>query len=152
MAYRLNTELVTKAWLLSLPGIPAGKVATLLPALDQWAETGFVRVTTGVGGDHHPDLPVRRPVVQLDFFAARLGSKVHPPWGQAFDLAELVVAAQETDSADRCKTVTLPDHDTATVLDVSVMTEPRRGPIPDPASYARVTMDVQIQWTSVHTP
>jgi hypothetical protein len=151
VGYRLNSELVTKAWLLSLPGMPAGKVATSLPAVEDWATTGFVRVTAVVGGDHHPSLPVRRPVVQLDFFAARLGSKVYPPWGQAFDLAELVVAAQEVDSPDRAKDVTLPEHDTATVQDVSLMTEPRRGPIPDPASYARVTMDIQIQWTSVHT-
>lgn len=147
---RPNSELACVTWLLSLPGVSAGKVATVLPPTALWVDTGFVEVVGVVGGTQLPDAPLRRPVVQVDCWAANPNSDTNPPWGVAFQLAEAVVEATQVDSPHRSKVVELP-HGFAPVevRDVSMLTEPRRFRVPDPAGFARVTMDLQFEWTTL---
>lgn len=143
-----NSELAAVAWVQSIPGIPAGKVATSLPPRDAWQATGFVTVDGVVGGTPHPDAPLYRPVVQLSFWAANTGSSITPPWGSAFILSEYVKRATEVDSPHRSVVLTIPHgFEQVLVRDVSVMIENRRHPVPSPESYARVIMDVLLEWT-----
>lgn len=146
---RPSHEQVTVAWVLSLPETPAGTVATLLPVLDKWVATGFCVVTGGIGGTDLLDAPLRRPVMQLDFLASRGQGSSNPPWSEAFQAAEAVVECAEVDSPHRGDVVLNLPHGFAPVeiRDVSVITGPRRAPVPDPAGHARVTMDIQVQWT-----
>lgn len=144
----VNSELVGVAWVKSIPGIPTGKVATTLPPLDAWQSTGFVTLDAIVGGTPHPDAPLYRPVIQFSFWAANSGSSITPPWGSAFILSEYVKRATEVDSPYRSAVLDIPyGFEKALVRDVSVTIENRRHPIPSPESYARVTMDVLLEWT-----
>lgn len=147
-----NNELVAAAWAASIAGIPAGKVATTLPPLAVWVETGFIQVEAVVGGNPHPEFPLYRPVVQFGCWAARPGSATTPPWGVAAILGELLKRACGVDSPDRSKLLVLPHgFEQVIVQDASVISEPRRDRIPSPESYAHVLVDIQIQWT-IHTP
>jgi hypothetical protein len=144
----VNSELVAVAWVKTVPGIPAGKVATTLPPLESWLGTGFVTIDGIVGGTPHPDAPLYRPVVQLGFWAANSGSSITPPWGAAFILSEYVKRATEVDSPNRSAVLTIPHgFEQALVRDVTVLTENRRHPVASPESYAHVIMDVQLEWT-----
>lgn len=144
----VNSELVAVAWAKSIPGIPAGKVATTLPPRNAWQSTGFVTVDAIVGGTPHPDVPLYRPVIQLSFWAARTGSSITPPWAEAFILSEYVKRATEVDSLYRSAVLEIPfGFEQALVRDVTVTIENRRHPIPSAESYARVTMDVLLEWT-----
>jgi hypothetical protein len=144
----VNSELVAVAWAQSVPGIPANRVArTLGREHESWAETGFV-VATIVGGSPWQTTPVSAPVIQFECWACNSESVSTPPWGIAFILAETLKRACEVDSADRSKVLTIPHgFEQALVRDASALTEPRRSPVPSPEGFARVIMDVQIEWT-----
>lgn len=150
----VNSELVAVAWALSLPGMPVGGVATELPELAAWASSGFVTIDTIAGGSPDVDTGVlRRPVVQYSCWAARPESSRRPPWGRAFELAELLVRCCEASSEHYAKVVTIrAPFEQATVRDARAFSEPRRFPSPDPAGHARVTLDVQLTWTRLTTP
>jgi hypothetical protein len=147
----VNSELVAVAWALSVPGVPAGKVSMGLPAAAEW--TTYITVDGIVGGNPHPDAPIRQPVVQYSCWARNPGSDTHPPWGSAFVLAERLVRCTESDSEHRAKVLTIRDpFEQATLRDATAITEPARFPIPDPASYARVRVDIQLIWTRLTSP
>lgn len=148
----VNSELVAVSWVQSLPGVPADSVSMILPKAVEW--TRYVTVDAIVGGSPNASVPeLRGPVVQFSCWARNPGSDTHAPWGSAFALAERIVRSTEPDSAHRSKVLTIrAPFEQATVRDASVISEPGRFPIPDPASYARVRLDVQILWTRLTTP
>lgn len=144
----VNSELVAVAWAQSVTGIPANRVArTLGRDHETWVSTGFV-VATIVGGSPWQTTPVSAPVIQFECWACNSESVSTPPWGLAFILAETLKRACEVDSPDRSKVLTIPHgFEQALVRDASTLTEPRRSPVPSPEGFARVIMDVQIEWT-----
>ena len=150
---RANSELVTVNWLLSLPDTLPDSVASSLPPWEDWKVSGtsrrFTVMAGQVGGSDLNDAPLRRPVMQLDFFASRKDSATRPPWGAAFTMAEDVVACTEVDSPHRGDVVLELPHgfEPVEIRNVDVVFGPRRARIPDPASYACVSLDVEIQWT-----
>ena len=146
MAFLPNNELVAVAWLQSVDGIPAGKVATSLPKDVAAFSDGFLTVAVA-GGSPNPDVPMRRPVMQVDTWVSASGSS-NPRWGRANDLAELVrVAVYDLEGEPR--RVDLPSqYDDARVHAAYLLTEPRRVE-GDPARHARYTFDMQFHWTTV---
>lgn len=145
--YFPTNELVAVAWLSQrVPGLTSGMVSTSLPrdpAL--WADNGFLQVQALPGGSPDVDIPVRRPVFQLDAWASSPGSS-KPPWGLANRLIELVREATESDAATYGREVTLPpDYLGARVQAAYLISEPRRVG-DDPAGYARFTADLAIDW------
>jgi hypothetical protein len=146
---RPNTDLVTLAWLASIPGLSADMCATTLPDPSVWSADGFVVVTGGVGGTML-DVPAKAPVVQIDCYAT-VASSNKPPWGVAHRLAEHIRA--ETFQRDRAvrdleiaagPVTYLP----ARVASVRLVTEPRRM-YGDPADWAHVGFDLQLLWTEI---
>lgn len=145
MALRANTELVAIAWLGTVTGLTSGMVAATLPTDNtSWAASGFVTVRT-VGGTPGLYVPLRSPVVNVDFWAVKPGSR--PPWYQANALAELVDAGARASNAQRA--VTLPTgYPTARVLSAYLLAEPRRA-YGDQGDYARYTADLALHWTDL---
>lgn len=143
-----SSDLVAVAWLrLALPGFG---VATTLPADATPLRTdGFVRVLT-VGGTPETYVPLRRPVVAAECWAApatQASSK--PPWGRSANLAELLVAATYNRAL---MDVTLDlssqgDYSPAHVRTVIALSEPRRIEN-DPANYARFDLDLAFTWAT----
>ncbi len=151
LVLRANAELVVMAYLrqriLAAYGTAVGAVLQG-PASDgtlTWQGVGFVQPSS-IGGSIDAYVPVRRSVVSLDAWAANPGSK-RAPWGQAFAVAETVIAATyDTPTYDTHAVVTLPTgYPNARVLGFRVLTEPGRRPS-DPSDYARVGFDVEISW------
>ena len=144
MAFLPTSELVAVAWLSGVSGIPAGKVATTLPTDVSAFTDGFLTVAVA-GGAPDIDVPMRRPVIQVDCWVSTSGSS-NPRWGRANDLAELVRAAQYTSDPRR---VTLrSQYEDARVWSAYLLTEPRRV-LGDPNRHARFTFDMQFHWTTV---
>jgi hypothetical protein len=137
MALRPNTELVSVSWLRSIPGID--NVGTTLP---KDISEGFVQVTV-VGGTPDKDLPMARPVIQIDTWAGKANSN-KPPWGHANSLAELIRMATFAPDVSRLLTMGVGGYEKARVLSAYPVTEPRR--IPDEGGYARYQFDLQIHW------
>lgn len=110
-----------------------------------WADVGFVQ-PSGVGGSINPNVPLRSSVVSLDVWAVNAGSK-RPPWGEAFAVAETIIAAvYDTEAHDTHAVVTLPTgYPNARVTGFMVNTEPSRRPS-DPSDFARVGFDITIAW------
>jgi len=146
-----NTDLVAVAWLRRNPKFSEKSIGigTVLPNDDAALRAGFV-TTTVVGGSPEIELPIRRPVVSISAWAApALAGSTKTPWPQAFQIAEWVWE-QTHDAAHRNVTLTfsLPGYAQARVFTAVALTEPRRVP-GDEGNYARVDLDVEINWTGV---
>lgn len=92
MALFPTSELVAKAWILGIPEVPSGKVATSLPEDRADFLTGFVQVGA-FGGT--PQLHVKKREVMVDvtcWYPPKEGSN-KPPWNKAAQLAENVFNA-----------------------------------------------------------
>lgn len=145
--YLPTSDLVAVAWLKTVAGLPVGGIATTLPSdAAAWADEGFVQAQT-VTGLADVDVPQwRRPLVQVDLWA-NSGTSNRPPWNKAARLAELVRAGTEGATG---RVVDLgPNYLPARVLSVYLESEPRRIE-DDPAGYARLTLDLHIDWARVH--
>lgn len=152
-----TSDLVAVAWISGVPGLSADMVSTNLPQdKTTWATTGFITVST-IAGAPHVDLPIRRPVVQVDCWAVNPNSP-RPPWGKANALAEKIRDHVESDNrlADnfyRTLTFTnLGDYYPAAIKEAIMRTEPRRGivqgmvPQGDEGYYAHYMLDLEIHW------
>lgn len=149
--YPPNNGLVAQAWLAQrVTGLTAAMVAGRLPAdVTAWADLGFVQVTP-VTGVPDVDVPIRKPLVQVDCWATTVDAagnvSTRQPIGKAWRLAELIRVATEADTARYSSLVVLPaDYDSAIVLSAWLQTEPSEV-ADDPSGYARVTFDLELNW------
>ncbi len=150
---RPDGALVADAWLRLVSGLPASCVGPTLPAARRtptpdWVVNGFAQHTL-VGGAPHPHVPLRRTVIQLDFWAVTLDDRT-PPFGVASGIAERVLAAAyETDTpAVHELELTVPAGYSAPRLRTVVpIAEPRKVP-EDAAGFARFQFDAVFTWTS----
>lgn len=143
-----NSDLVAVAWLQTIRGITADVIAAQLPKRAEWKMNGAI-IATVAGGSPDPDLPIAKPVVQLDFYAVNPASD-RLPWFRASSLAEQVRGAvYDKPSWGRPLAITAGGvvYPPARVIGARIMTEPRRiwG---DGADYARIQMDVRLTWVS----
>lgn len=148
--YYPTNALVVQAWLgQRVAGVVPAQVAGKLPRDPAtWADEGFVVVTI-IGGTPDVDIPVRHPIAQIDAYAVTLDAtgtiSVKPPVGKANRLAELVRVATDAGTY-YSKPVTMPaNYLGAIVLGASVVSEPREI-TDDPSGYARVTLDLALDW------
>lgn len=148
----LNTsELVAQFWIGSIPGLSTQMVATTLPSDDTtWTSTGFITVAV-VGGTPSADLPVKRPVMQVDCWSVKPGSN-RPLWWKANVLAETIrYATLQRTGINRLlipSSAGVP-YPRAVVQTAYLLTEPRRM-YSDAADYARYSMDLAIEWLTVN--
>ena len=145
-----NDELVGIAWIASIPGLVVDGVATQLPADEStWNTSGFITVAV-VGGSPGQELPVRRPVFQVDCWANNPGSdKV--PWWRANALAEQVrLGVYDRQRVHRGVQLTAGGkrYPNAAVLGAVMLTEPSRG-YGDPGDYASYFFDLQMTWVPI---
>lgn len=144
---RPDTALVVDAWLRLVSGLPASCIGATLPSarrdpVPDWVTDGFAQYTV-VGGSPAIDVPLRRPVVQLDFWATTVDQRA-VPWGRASALAERVWAWTHSDIHETVLTV--PDgYDVPVLRTVVPLTEPRKVP-DDPAGFARFQFDAMFTW------
>jgi hypothetical protein len=145
-----TSELVAKFWLGSIPNLSPAMVSSQLPAdASTWAATGFITVAV-VGGTPDIDLPVKNPVLQLDFYAVQLGSQ-KAPWSVSNVLAETVRnATLKRVGQKRVLQIVVGNatYPPAVVQSAYFMTEPRRK-FGDPGNYASYTADMAMTWVTV---
>ena len=145
-----NDELVAIAWIAAIQGLQVDGVATQLPASEaSWNTYGFITVAV-VGGSPGQELPVRRPVFQVDCWANNPGSD-KAPWWRAVALAEQVrLGVYDRQRVHRGVQLTAggKQYPPAAVLGAVIMTEPRRG-YGDPGDYARYFFDLQLTWVPI---
>lgn len=151
-----NAELVCLAYLRTVVSAYDVGVGTTLQGPDpktgelSWGDTGFVQAIT-VGGSPNGTVPIRQPVLSLDFWAAAVG-KSRPPWNQANAIAELCLQAHYAfgPSVDRTHVaVTLPTgYPSAYVQEFTFLGEPERRPA-DEANYAHYGCQVQMSWVAL---
>ena len=143
-----TTDLVSVAWVASIPGLTADGVGNVLPPDDSlWAHAGYVLVPATVGGSPWSTGPVRRPVCQVECWATTPGSS-RPPWGKAAQLAEQIrLATYDRHNFGRPLPISNNGvaYAGARVLGAMMLTEPRRvwG---DVADYAGYVLDLQLDW------
>lgn len=140
------TETVAVAWLKSL-GLTA--VGTTVPEdHTSWYATGFVQVEkTGTRID--PYLKLRSNVITCHIWAARQDRNAqNPPWGQANQIAELIVDGCFDPSKSAGVALTLPASVGAlpvTVLSAWLIQDPTRAPS-DEQFMAHYVLDLQMSW------
>jgi hypothetical protein len=140
-----NSDLVAQAWLTQrVPGLVAGQVAGSLPDVASWLAEGFVTIASIPGTQPNIDVPIRRPIFQIDTWGASGTASAKPHWPKAYRLAELIRLATEAQTYGQ--TVTLPDEYTdARVQAAYLISEPSRV-AGDPSGYAHVTFDLALDW------
>lgn len=145
-----NTDLVAVAWLKRNAKFTAKGVgvATTIPDDLPQLRAGFLHVVR-VGGSPSIDLPVRAPVVQVSAYAAPAEGSSKMPWAQASQLAEWVWE-QTFSAADQNVTLafSVAGYAQARVMTAVALSEPLRVEN-DPSGYARVDIEVLINWTGV---
>lgn len=145
-----SPELVAEAWLKTVLG---DIVATTLPKPGRdgtlsWADTGFVTLVIA-GGSPNIYVPLRDPVIGVSCWAVNPGSQ-KPPWRDASNLAETIVAACQDHPSIPKQALSLPSgYPDVQIKSAYVTGDPRR--IPDDASsYARYDIPgLVIAWTEV---
>lgn len=152
-----NSELVTRAWLLAQPGIPANKVGTTLPQdISTWASTGFIQVIV-TGGSSNYYYGYRCPAITAHCWAIN-PNKQTPPWGMAADLAEAIVHACHRENGLENLSLGVSGAPTVRVTQAWILKEPRRipwgfpsgqGSFIDPGEAAHYTVDFQIAWAEL---
>lgn len=141
-------ELVAKAYAkyaLAAAGLGTVPVATSLPDVAAWAETGAVQID-GIVGTTYRENNLRDMVASYSGWAARLDSD-KPPYGQANELMEVI---RESAFWDWPSAVELSLEPAGVYSDVVIhavhpVTEPRRIPDQD-QSRAHYTMDFRVVW------
>lgn len=146
---RANSELVTEAWIRSIPGWQAGVAAQLPQDTSSWVTNGFVTVQV-VGGTPHPYGGIRRPVMGIDAWAtqsatpSRTASK--PPWNKAAHLAEWILAETlENERLGRLLTLQPATYPKAFLLTAVAITEPRKV-YGEGDGIARFTFNLELAW------
>lgn len=151
-----TTELVAITWLkanAAAVGLDPQKIAATLPRdTDEWSATGFVQLHALPGGQYAAAGTKRMGVVTVDcWWSATSGatSSSKPQWAKANQLIERVIAATEDPTTGYSSLLDLgPNYTPAVVLSVYPMGEPQRVEN-DPASYARYTVDLVVDWARV---
>jgi hypothetical protein len=147
MSFYPNAELVAVAWLRAHAGVDVASVATTVPDSSSWVGNQFVQATV-LSGSPIRDLPVYKPVVSVDAWAFRPGSK-KPPWNQASQILETARTATYTHLTGSTAILAMPTgYMNARLLSVFPLSEPRRVP-GDQSGYAHYSMDLQFDWTPV---
>jgi hypothetical protein len=141
-----NATIVAKAWLATIDGIPADRVANELPARAEWPGPvdGFVTVLPLISNTELY-VPIQHPIVQFDCWGAFGGASKKPDHGVANDFAERIRAAADATTWTDVPEVTLP----ATVAPVwltSVYVVRGVVRVPD-ENFAHYSLDVHIGWT-----
>lgn len=145
-----TTEAVAVAWVKSL-GLTG--VGTTVPEdSSTWHSTGFVQVIK-TGGAPDPYLKFRNNVITCDIWAAREDvNSQNPPWGQAAEIAETIVAGCYDVSKSNVGLI-LPASLNSIPVKVSsvwLITDSTRAPS-DEAHKAHYLLDFQITWVQVPT-
>jgi hypothetical protein len=140
-----NATSVAKAWLATIDGIPADRVANELPARADWPGPidGFVTVLPLIS-NVEMYVPVQHPIVQFDCWGFFGGSSKKPNHGVANDFAERIRAAADATTWVGVPEVTLP----AAVMPVwltSIFIVRGVTRVPD-ENYAHYSLDVHIGW------
>lgn len=143
-----NSDLVAVGWLKTLIDLASVEKGTTLPKVDTALRTtGFLK-TMIVGGSPAMESPIRRPVINVQSWAAPAAGSRKVPWARAAHNAELVWKATQV----RPFPVTVIDlssigtgYAPARIFSVITLSEPRRieG---DGSDFARFDLDVQINW------
>jgi hypothetical protein len=142
-----NSELVAVGWLKGITYL-GSRVATELPRdVTGWSAAGFVTATLA-GGTAPRYTPMRQPVLDVSCWGVAPNSG-RPPWNLAAQLAEAIVAAT-LDHRNVPRRIAMPNanHRPAFVRSAWVVSEPRRVPS-DPGDYARLSMDLALDWVEV---
>lgn len=140
--------LVTVAWLSQRVPEFVGKnmVGPSLPARDEdWVNGGFITASDDRGGISLVDIPVRRPLMRVDVWASTPSSNV-PPLKLAAYYAECIRNATESTAALYDRPVTLPNNYLAARVQAAFVVGELRSVKDDPSGYARVTMDLEVDW------
>lgn len=141
-----NTQ-VAVAWLRQVLGLPA---AATLPAVEGWFDTGFVTVPAIAGGNPNPYVPERKPIMQIDTWAANRATSTAGsvsrkiPLSKANQLADRILLATYEHQAGTLITLP-PGFKDVWIMEVYPVSEVRR--IPEPkSSYAHFSVDIALMW------
>ena len=156
-----TSELVTCAWISSIPGFPLSTsgVMTQATAQENWpVRSNISQIVTCsvVGGSPgtSDQVPIAKPVMSIKAWAAKLSGSMKPPWFVAAELLEQIrVACYERDYQVFGRILSIQangqTYNGATVHGTTVHTEPRRIKA-DPRNYAVYQMDVGFTWVEVN--
>lgn len=148
-----NDELVARAWLKSLPGLPSDQIGTTVPQdTSKWSASGFIQITV-TGDMSHKYYKLRRPVITAVCWAVNpaLKNSPHrnsqsqtPPWGKACDLAE-GIANGCWEFVPGVLDLGVPGAPEVRTLQANIIQTPRRV-LGDGGEYARYTVDFELNW------
>ena len=138
-----NSELVAAGFIQSVLGQSGGVGAKLPGDLKSWASTGFVQISV-VGGSPNVYAPLRRPVIDVRAKWVAPASK-QPPWYQANDLAERILAGCYAAYQSPVEAIMPSGFESAFVQSAYALTEARRmgG---DDSNIATFQFDLQLNW------
>lgn len=155
-----NSELVARAWLRTVPGLPVNQIGTTLPQDNStWASSGYVQIiSTSPLARSSKYFRYRAPVLTAHCWATNPNAQT-PPWGKACDLAEciydaLLVEGNGIEGLDLGVT----GAPLVRVLQAWPLGEVKRipwgfpsgqGSFVDPANTAHYTLDFQIAWAEL---
>lgn len=142
-----TSRLVAVGWLsLALPGVGVG---TELPKGSAASPTtGYLR-TAVIGGTPGRDVPMRGPVVAAECWFPPHADTGDASWARAEDLAERVIAATYNPALMGVVVdlSSVGSYAPARVHTVVALAEPRRDEN-DPSGWARLDVDLAINWTA----
>jgi len=144
-----NGELVAKAWILGISGIPANSVASVLPEDRATWTAGFIQATL-ISGNPEMHVKKRQSVLDIKTWAQpKTPGSDKPRWNLAAQLSELVFnGCYDNNALNIQRLLTLPAaYDDARVL-TAIATEPvRRGE--DENSNAAFGFELTLNWIAV---
>ena len=147
----VTSRLVFIAWIASIPGLTASGTGNQLPPDETtWSQGGYVVVPATVGGTPEGNMPLRKPVGQVECWATIPGSD-KLPWNLAAGLCEEIYRAT-LDRQNFGRLLTITDdgvpYPSARASSAKVLTEPHQI-WSDVGDYAGWQFDLLLQWTQI---
>lgn len=153
-----NSELVARAWLKTVPGLPVNQIGTTLPQdATTWEANGYVQLIAVGRGRSNMYYGYRAPVISVHCWAVQVGAQT-PPWGKACDLAEAIYEELLIPNGRENLDLGVTGAPKVRVLQASQIDEVQRipwgfpsgkGSFIDPANTAHYTISFQLAWAEL---
>lgn len=148
---RANSSIVIPEWINTIDELRSDICATQLPSDNStWGASGFVVVSFRGPADF--DLPVGRPLVEIEVYAGLKGAS-RPLWGTANNIYQAIVAAhRDTDAIQRELTLSVrgKSYGKARVMSCYPVEEERKSPTLMNGDYACIYAAWRFHWTTAN--
>ncbi len=154
MTFLLDSALVAKTWIASIPTGAAGVAMSLPEDYSLWGSDGFIVIESVLGNTGTPGSRLRVPAISVGVYACNpetvgTGIKPRAPWKIASNISEIIVRYTDLYFNPEYEPAPLAvsGYEPVLIKNAYMLSDPRRIP-GDEGNMAVYRFDIALAWTS----